>query len=298
MIHYLILAHNNLDQLELLVNKLKTKNSRIYIHLDKKIKDFKKLENVNYIKDRQDITRWWTKMLKAELIWLSEISKNMEEWDHVVILSWQCFPIKPIDYIEKKIGDLKEKSCILCFDAKESTLNRICKYNFFDVNFRIPKKINNFFVKILSYFKKFDTDIKLPVINAAIGELVSFVLPRRTYLTNKYTIYWGSSWMALSYPHVKFLVDFIKSDEWKKVLKHFKYTANNDEVFFQTILVNNKKDEIVNKMLWYTIWKDWAASPNYLTIEDLEGIKKSDKLFARKFDINKDKKVLEILNAL
>jgi glycerol-3-phosphate responsive antiterminator len=55
MLHYLILAHNKLDQLELLVKKLKTQNSEIYIHLDKRIKNFEKIENVRYIKNRQRV---------------------------------------------------------------------------------------------------------------------------------------------------------------------------------------------------------------------------------------------------
>ena len=49
MIHYLILVHNNLDQLKLLVNKIKTPNSEVYIHLDKKIKNFKKKDFCNIV---------------------------------------------------------------------------------------------------------------------------------------------------------------------------------------------------------------------------------------------------------
>jgi hypothetical protein len=57
MLYYLILAHNNLDQLELLIKKLKTNNSEIYVHLDKKIKKYSRIEYVHYIRDRQDIAR-------------------------------------------------------------------------------------------------------------------------------------------------------------------------------------------------------------------------------------------------
>ena len=57
MLHCLILVHNNLDQLELLVKKLKTANSEVYVHIDKKISDFKRINNVHYIEDRQNIHR-------------------------------------------------------------------------------------------------------------------------------------------------------------------------------------------------------------------------------------------------
>jgi len=298
MIHYLILAHDNLDQVELVANKLKTNNSDIYVHLDKKIVNFKKIKNIKYIKNRQHIKWWWTKMLEAELIWLSEMFDNMNKWDHVVIISDQCLPIKKLWYIENYIDNFGENSCIHYMEADKQTLNRICKYYFFDIDFHFPKWCNRLLIKILSIFKKFDTKIRIPMINFIVSEIVSFILPQRTYLINRYTIYWWSSRMVLSYSHIEFLLNFINSKWWKEVLKHFKYTANLDEVFFQTILVNNKKNEIINDCLWFTLRKKWSASPKFLSINDLEAIKKSNKLFARKFDITKDKEIVDRIDTL
>ncbi len=297
MIHYLILVHNNLDQLELLVKKIKTKNSKIYIHIDKKVKIFGKLKDVYYIEDRQNISWWWTKMLDAELIWLSEIYKNMKKWDHVVIISWQCFPIKTINYIENFINELLDKSCIdYKIASKDLIKSRITGYRFYDVNFHIPKRINNILIKILSCFRKFDTNIKLPAINAIISEISSFILPKRKFLINHFRIYCWSQWMVLSEKHVSFIKDFLESDSWIKTKKNFKYTAVCDEMFFQTILWNLiNHDELVNDSLWYINREKWAASPEYLTIKNLDTIKKSGKLFARKFDINIDRKILEML---
>ncbi len=296
MIHYLILVHNNLDQLELLVKKIKTKNSKIYIHIDKKVKIFEKLKDVYYIEDRQNISWWWTKMLDAELIWLSEIYKNMKKWDHAVIISWQCFPIKTINYIENYINGFWNKSCIDYRKAfKDVIKNRITSYSFYDTNFHIPKQINKLFIKFLSYFRKFDTNIKVPVINIVIWKIISFFLPKRTYLVDKYTIYWWCSWMVLSYTHIKFLLNFLRTEDGENVLKNFNCTANNDEVFFQTILVNNRENEIINDCLWYIVREKWRASPKILTIDNLKEIKESNKIFGRKFDITKDKKIIDTL---
>jgi hypothetical protein len=44
------------------------------------------------------------------------------------------------------------------------------------------------------------------------------------------------------------------------------------------------------------IWNKQSSFPKFLTMDDLDDIKKSDKLFARKFDIRKDKEVLDALN--
>ena len=300
MIYYLILAHNNLNQLEILVNKLKTDNSEIYIHLDKKIKNFKEIKSAHYIKNRQDISRGWTKMIEAELIWLFEIEKHMKEWDHVVIISWQCFPIKKMDYIENYINELGNKSCIDYQIASKNMVNaRITWYHFYDTKFHIPKKINDVLIKFLSFFKNFDTSIKVPVINVIISKIVSFILPKRKFLTKNFKIYYWSQRMILSEKHIRFIKKFLESDKWRKTKKSFAYTAICDEIFFQTICCNLiNHDELIKNTLRYIKWENWKASPKNLSINDLNEIKKSDKLFARKFNISFDAKILTDLNNL
>jgi len=66
-------------------------------------------------------------------------------------------------------------------------------------------------------------------------------------------------------------------------------------MFFQIMMLNDEgiKTEIDNELLRYFIREDNANSPNILTMKDLDSIKKSDKLFARKFDIDIDSKILE-----
>jgi hypothetical protein len=60
------------------------------------------------------------------------------------------------------------------------------------------------------------------------------------------------------------------------------------------ILSNEKlKKEINNELLWYIVWEKDANSPNVLTSKDLDSIKNSKKLFARKFDINIDRTIFE-----
>lgn len=300
MIHYLILVHNNLDQLELLVNKIKTNNSEIYVHIDKKIPEFKKIKNVHYIKNRQSISRWGVSMIKAELIGFSEIFKNMKEWDHVVLISWQCYPIKKINYIEKYIQNLWSKSCITYELANKKFVGRLDKYHFNDSVFHVPEFINRFIIFIASHFITLWSPQRIPAINIVLWIMVSFLLPRRKYLINNYKIYKWDQWMVLSYEHIKRILGFLESEEWKKYLSSFEYTSCSDEMFFQIMMLNNEKikNEINNELLWYIEREKNANSPNTLTIKDLNKIKKSDKLFARKFNINVDRKVLEELEKL
>lgn len=59
MIHNLLLCHKNFNQVQLLINKLKTKNLKIYVHVDWKVKNFPEFKNATLIKNRVKTNRWW-----------------------------------------------------------------------------------------------------------------------------------------------------------------------------------------------------------------------------------------------
>ncbi len=294
MLYYLILAHNNLEQLELLIKKIKTENSEIYVHVDKKISDFKKNKNVHYIENRQTINRWGTSMIKAELLWFSEIYKNMKKWDHIILMSWQCYPIKNMEYIENYIQKLWNQSC-MSYDKAGKFVWRLNRYYFYDLRIRVPKKLDDLIFSFASLFTTIWSPHRVPVVNIVLWMIVSFILPKRKYLTTRYKIYKWSQWMVLSYKHIKWILEFLETEEWKKYSSSFEYTSCSDEMFFQIMMLNDEgiKTEIDNELLRYFIREDNANSPNILTMKDLDSIKKSDKLFARKFDIDIDSKILE-----
>ena len=299
MIHYLILVHNNLDQLELLVDKIKTKKSEVYVHVDKKISDFKRIKGIHYIKNRQSISWWGTSMIKAEIIWFSEIYKNMKKWDHIVLISWQCFPIKNVVDIERYIQNLWNRSCIR-YDNWDEYIKRLDRYYFFDNNFHMPKILDDCIFALVWLFIKLSSPRRVPAINHAIWIIVNLFLPRRKYLINNYKLYKWDQRMVLSYEHIKRILEFLETKKWKKYLSSFEYTSCSDEMFFQIMLLNNEKIkmEINNELLWYIEWEKNANSPNTLTIKDLDKLKKTDKLFARKFNINIDKDIIDELNSL
>lgn len=76
----------------------------------------------------------------------------------------------------------------------------------------------------------------------------------------------------------------------------FKYTTSSDELYKQMIL--NANPEFVfspteEGNMRYVDFSAHLPSPKTLTMEDYDQIMKSGCLFARKFDINKDKQVVE-----
>jgi len=294
MIHYLLLAHKNFNQLSFLIKKLKTKNSKIYLHVDGKVKFSPEFENVIYIKNRVKTYRWWFSQIRTEVTWIKQIFENMKYWDHLIIISGQCRPIKKIENIEKYIDGLWNESCLELQDDN-CILQKVDRYYFNDLDLCMPR-LNRWLCNLIEKIWYNMGRTKVPVINIILSEIVNIILPRRKYLKTKYKIYKWGNWIVLSYKHTKRVVDFLKTDEWKKFYKSFRMTNCADEIFLQTMLYNSPmKNEIKNELLWYVKWEKNTSSPYIITLDFYDEIKNSGKLFARKFDINKDWAIVEKL---
>lgn len=75
------------------------------------------------------------------------------------------------------------------------------------------------------------------------------------------------------------------------------HCSTPDESFFQTLVMNSPYKDKREDYLHYVDWSEEKTSPKILTIEDIEELKHSDKLMARKFDIALDERVVEELLA-
>lgn len=298
MIHYLMLVHKDFNQAQLLINKLKTINSRIYVHVDWKVKYFPEFKDAELINNRVKTNWWWFSQIKTELNWVREVYGNMKEWDHIVIISWQCRPIKGMDYIEKYINGLWDESCLNYVKIDDLTITKVDRYYFNDIDFHMSH-LNKWLYNLIENMWHSLWGSKIPVTNMILHKIVSFILPKRKYLLNNYKLYKWGNWITMSYKHTKRAIEFLDSEKWKKFLNAFKYTNCADEIFFQTLLYNSPmKSEVRNETLWYTKRPENSSSPYTITEEFYDELIKSDKLFARKFDINVDWKIVEKLEKL
>jgi hypothetical protein len=109
--------------------------------------------------------------------------------------------------------------------------------------------------------------------------------------------YGGSMWFCLPKKHVDYTLKYLENKP--DLLNFFKHSLIPDELLFQTILMNSPlKDTILNDNLRYIDWsKKGVSLPAILTVDDADNLLKSPKFFARKFDIESDKLVLDLIDS-
>jgi len=108
--------------------------------------------------------------------------------------------------------------------------------------------------------------------------------------------YYGSSmFWALSSHCLKHIIDLLeKNARFKRFMK---FTWGSDEFIFQTLVLNSSfKKDVVNDNLLYLDRDKGASHPNILTVNHLQNLLNSPKLFARKFDPTVDTAVLDKLD--
>ena len=102
----LILAHNNFKQLDRLLGSLKSEDFDVFVHIDKKAKDFNvnsffNRRGVTFIKNRKSVSLdTWT-LFQATMNLVNEALRKGTKYSYYMLLSASDYPIKPITYISE-----------------------------------------------------------------------------------------------------------------------------------------------------------------------------------------------------
>ncbi|MCT4565422.1 MAG: beta-1,6-N-acetylglucosaminyltransferase [Maledivibacter sp.] len=275
---FLILAHKNPSQIVTFINALDCENTTFFIHINKEshiidhslLQNINKKDNVFFIEKRQKVTKGGYSMVAATLLLLKECLKK-DKYDYISLHSGQDLPIKNkyeiLDFLKKNRG--KEFLRFTKVPRKGwgigDGLHRIEYYWFidefgFDRSYKLYEK-----QKELNIKRKYFEDIQL---------------------------YGGSLWNTITGECAQFIIDYVSKN--KSFCDYYKYTLYPDEEIFHTIILNSHfKDRVINNNLRYIDWRSGPQKPRILTKNDYKKLIISDKLFARKFDINVDNKIIQ-----
>ena len=268
-IAHLILAHKNPVQLHRLITVLNHPAFDFYIHIDKKADDaaFKILlgqKNVFFINQRAKIYWGGWGTIQATLNAFEMILPK--GYDYINVLSAQDFPIKPAEFIYQYFYNNKGTEFITCDFIKGDWADvapRITDYHL--INWRIPGKHR-------------------------LEKIITKILPRRIFPL-PYKIVGRANWFSITGEAALYAVNFLK--QHPEMVCYFKYCWGADEFIFSTTLYNSHFRERVKDNLVYVDWTGKAVGhPKLLVEDDYEKLVASEKLFARKFDMDIDDRIL------
>ena len=272
----LIITYTSPAQTKRLIDRLSSGPFDFYVHVDKKIdiathKIIFDLPNVFPVTKRIDIKWGGYTLVEAIISGIEEIEKSGKAYQFIKLLSGQDYPIKSTRDIAA-FFDKNQGKEFLYYESFRTewpdAMARVEKYHFTDFPFRGRHQIQR---------------------------LINWVMPKRK-LPVAMELYGKETFWLLS-PEVAFYaMNFIKSQP--KLQRFMKFTWGCDEFIFHSVILNSKyKDRVVNYNTHFVNWPyPGADRPKFFVAEDLNRILAAEELFARKFNIDIDSKILDLLD--
>lgn len=268
---YLIMAHADPVHLQNLVNALDDERNDIFIHIDGKqdITKFKdiacKKSKLEFLKNRIDVFWGDPSQIDAEYALFHCVAGG--RYSRVHLISGADYPIKSQDYIHDFFDKHNEEEFIDFEDERmlSSELRKKMRlYNYLLPYISHPdKNIASFFNFVRRLLLAFQMCLRI----------------NRHYSME--TIKKGSQWASMT----QAFVDELLSHE-KEIKREYRYTHCCDEIYKQTIAWNTcfrNKISTLGNMRLIDFSRGNGRSPYTYQIQDLDFLKNSDALFARKF---------------
>jgi hypothetical protein len=274
---YLILAHGNPEQLVRLVDVL-PKSSPVMIHFDKRadptlyeraVKLLGERPKLKFV--RRHVCRWGAiGIIEGTVSLIRGLVDSGMAFDYATLLSGSDYPIKSnreiAAFLEQHRGEEFLESLLLTEPNRWSAYGGL---------YKTPEKV-------LCRHLRFRSRV--------------WRLPGFRTMPDGMKPYGGSQWWTLSRAAMMHIAEVAK--DRPEVLSFFRHTFIPDESFIQSIVSNSHlADRVVSDDLRLIIWdRPTPPYPATLTIQDLDLLLASEKLFARKFHPGTDEAILDALD--
>lgn len=282
---YIILAHNEFQVLEKLIQVLDDVRNDIFIHFDKKLEEYPHFKTKNaglcILESRIDV-RWGdVSVVKAEYA-LFEAASDKASYSYYHLISGVDMPLKSQDEIHRFFEENRGKEFI-GFNQGDNLMHidrKVQRYHLFARHFRSSGSF---------------VDLCRKMIRAAALRLQYLVHIRRNVDTHFKK---GTQWISVTHEFVKYMLS-----HKEEVLKTYKATFCCDEIFAQTLCWNSSFREMIfdienegrgcmRKIGWKNNrLKEWEK-------DDYAELMQSGLLFARKFNSKNIEIVDQILESL
>lgn len=285
---YLIMAHTDKYLLQVLVRMLDDERNDIYLHVDKKWKEFSpsflSVVHANlYILDKRIDARWGHANLIEVEYNLFEEAYRRGGYLYYHLLSGADLPIKPQDYIHRFFYEHQGTEFVSYWGTEDNNADayyKVSRYHFFMEYEKIPSRL---------------LSILIAKARRIISDVLYLLLGARSYPWRLYKK--GANWVSITDGAIGTLLQ-----EKSKVLRRFRWTRNGEEIFLQTILLESPFREKINvsspddhAAMREIRWSTGAVSPDTYTMKDKDFLLASDMLFARKFSSQVDREIIDFI---
>lgn len=290
---YVILAHRNPHQLQRLLNVLAVGENTVALHIDARASKAvhgaaaewaRTSPQVKLIRPRP--VAWGQfSLVEAQLDALRRLLANdVPRWSHVNLISAQDFPLHSQRSIEAELAAAPERSYISWFKPEEvwpEAERRICRYY-----------LNT---------PRFSRALFLPGVGRRLRQMLHFEggivhLPKiRRRAPGFFRWYGGSNHVTLARAACEHVV---RDPGAARIIHWLKYSRIPDESVFQSVLLNSRIPfDLVNDDRREITFAEGSPHPKVLTMADWDRLARSEKWFARKFDLRVDSEIIGRIEA-
>jgi hypothetical protein len=270
MIAYFLLVHRFPEQFKRMFHAIYAPGNSYLIHVDKNsgnalAKDIaaflKPYQGVEILPGRPALWGGYS-LVQAELRGMKRLLEMNPGWKYFINLSGQDFPLKSQAYIQEYLSAHDDTQFMRCADQqiiRPDTMNRV----------------SHIFVE--AFARIFRTRIAR-----------NFPAGARPFI--------GTQWKIVSRRFCEFVCHDPLADRFKRF---YRRSFIADESFFQTVMMNGfTRSAVVDDDLRTIDWVpdgDIKLRPRTFTARDATRLKLSPDLFARKFDMQEDSEIFDIL---
>ena len=275
---YLVLMHGKPEQAARLITKLQNPTSTFIIHIDARAPDsvFNHMRTWAAPQKNVHLTNrhrcYWGGfgLVCATIECIRSAFIHDPNFDYAFLLSGQDYPIKPLSHITAYLRQHRKQF------IESFRLDRPNRWTDNAGAYQAMNRISWYNLAIRSRF------VHIPIKRALPAGFFPFG---------------GSQWWCLSRECLKYVDDVIRTRP--EIIRHFRRAFIADEAFFQTIVSSSPfcDDTTGDDLRYIDFTRPNPNRPRTLVVEDFNRILASPKLFARKFDLSRDEKILDLIDS-
>ena len=294
---FVVMTHHQPEIFRLLVKNITSPSADIVVHLDRRA-DLSAFVNpdiprLHFMRRRNRVH--WAGWSQAKTICEAlEYALTISDADYFIFLAGTDFPIQGSDRLVAHLQSIWPANLLNYYPLVPGIWGYmlIGRYHLVDLRTSLTR------IAIPYGSRSFGT-----LVRKLEARLNARFQPRNTTWTN---IYSGSSRWCLNRETVRYVVDFYRSSASRRLKKFLRLSANTDEIFFQTAILNSshrhacigfdetealeifdgKRPPLPDEKRVYMHYIDWSRereNPAILDEADFEHLKQSGKFFAVKF---------------